>query len=252
MERDATPRFAGLEVPLVWALVTPGEAAHALENPGDEWLARAEKPLLGALTLEGRRREWCAGRLAVKRAVQQWWQVTRADPLAAAQVTVTQDERGAPHVLLPGDTEAPPVSIAHTDGYGFAAVVPPGLGVRIGVDVERLRDISPRLLERLLSPDETGSATLQPPDAEPLDGVTLWTLKEATVKALGLGLRLPMRCLTVQVTAPGRAHVHRVDTLPSVDDFVASPWTATGCHARSGNLAFAIVVVRRRGGMVDG
>jgi phosphopantetheinyl transferase len=245
MDNDLTLSFPGLDAPVIWTLATPVEAAHAWEQPRDAWLSPQERATLDAMAVEGRQREWCGGRLAVKRAVQRWGAETGAARLSLAEVVVTQDERGAPHVVLPAAAEAPPVSIAHSDGYGFAAVVAPGAGVRVGVDIERLRDVHPRLLARMLGPDEAGCATVQPPEAEPLDGVTLWTLKEATVKALGVGLRLPMRCLTVHVTAPGQVQIRRIDSPPTIDDFSLRPWTATGAYARSGNLALAIVTVRR-------
>jgi phosphopantetheinyl transferase len=245
MPHDATLKFPELDAAVIWVLVTPEEAAEAYELPRDGWLAPAEQAVLNALTVEGRRREWCAGRLAVKRAVQRWRVESGAPPSSLAQVMVTQDERGAPYASLPATAAGPAVSIAHSDGYGFAAAVAPGAGVRVGVDVERLRDVHPRLLARMLGPDERGCTTVQPPEAEPLDGVTLWTLKEATVKALGLGLRLPMRYLTVHVAGPGLVEIRRVDSPPAVDDFSARPWSATGVFARAGNLTLAVVLVRR-------
>lgn len=237
--------FPNLDVSVHWGLVTPEEAAEAHELRAEDWLAAPERAALDALTVEGRRREWCAGRLAVKRAVQRWCSETSVVALSLAEVRIAQDERGAPHAFLPQTAEGPPVSIAHSDGYGFAAVAAPGAGVRVGVDIERVRDIHPRLLARLLGPDEDGCATVQPLGVEPLDGVTLWTLKEATVKALGVGLRLPMRCLRVLATAPGRAQVCRIAGPPTVDDFATHPWTATGAYTRTGNLALAIVTLRR-------
>src|SRR5437879_3367896 len=122
---------------LMWSLVAPTEASQRLTVAPEEWLAPAEQEALAGLQIEGRRREWCAGRLAVKRAVQQWLEEARGLQAALGDLCVTQDERGAPHVSVPGGGESPPISIAHTDGYGVAAVAPPEAGVRVGVDIER-------------------------------------------------------------------------------------------------------------------
>src|SRR5262249_14868512 len=159
---------------------------------------------------------------------RRWLEESQGIAVRLPEVVVRQDAWGAPHVTVPIRCEPPPVSIAHSDGYGLAALAPPELGVRVGVDIERLRDLNPRLLERLLAPCEAGCAAVQPPGAQPLDGVTLWTLKEAVLKALGVGLRLPMRCLSVEWLAPGHARIHRAPGELEVDNYSSRPWTAVG------------------------
>src|SRR5207302_4846035 len=64
--------FPELDSRLQWALVAPSEAADQLRMRPEEWLAPAEQVVLAALRVEGRRRAWCSGRLAAKRAVKQW------------------------------------------------------------------------------------------------------------------------------------------------------------------------------------
>jgi 4'-phosphopantetheinyl transferase len=238
--------FPDLDPPIIWEIIAPEEVSAVMRAPVASWLAPEEGDVFAALLVEGRRREWCAGRLAVKRAVRRWLKTEHGVAVSPSEVAVSPDARGAPHVTAPSLVEALSVSIAHADGYGFAAVCPAASDVRVGVDMERLRDVRPRLLARLLGPGETGSERVQPPDTAPLDAVTLWTLKEATVKALGVGLRLPMRCLTVSVTAPGRVTICRAPLPPAVDDYDARPWTAVGSHTRWSGFAFAIVTVMRK------
>lgn len=82
----------------------------------------------------------------------------------------------------PGVPGGPEFSLSHTKGAVVLAVDPDP----VGVDVEALRPISPKLPRRVLSGQEF--AWFSARGSRPADFFTLWTLKESYYKALGTGL----------------------------------------------------------------
>jgi len=158
--------------------------AWAGEDPLDRWLAEAS-PETRAEALRRRhlpaRREHLAGRRLARAALAA---VTGAAP---ARVRFELDPEGRP--FAPG---GPDFNIAHSRGL-IACAVATG-PYRVGVDVEawgrRVRAAA--LAERFFAPTERALLA-------PLEGAahaqaffSLWTLKEALLKATGEGLRRPL------------------------------------------------------------
>ena len=93
-------------------------------------------------------------------------------------------------------------NISHTSGLVACAV---GRDAEIGVDVEHT-DRGGRLLdvaERYFSADEAAELRGHPADRQPRRFLEYWTLKEAYIKARGLGLALPLGQFTFGITAEG-------------------------------------------------
>ncbi|WP_406383510.1 4'-phosphopantetheinyl transferase family protein [Streptomyces sp. NBC_01618] len=121
------------------------------------------------------------------------------------------------------------ISISHTSGCGMLAVA----GAPVGVDVERARDIRV---------DELAPTTLTPSEVKQLDGLTgdalrqaflrCWTRKEAALKAVGVGITVPLDrvethpatagTITVAAGVPGTPQAWSVTDLP-----IPTPWTAS-------------------------
>jgi 4'-phosphopantetheinyl transferase len=99
---------------------------------------------------------------------------------------------------------APALSISHTNGWACAAVQHRA-GPR-GCDLERVEARSPAFLEDYLAPAEQAFVAEGPRDDLPRRATLAWSAKEAVMKALGEGLRLP--ALAVQV-APSILVSHR-------------------------------------------
>jgi phosphopantetheinyl transferase len=153
------------------------------------------------------------------------------------------DERGRPWIHAPGD-EPLAVSLAHTAGFGVA-IVRPGAGARVGIDIEAVDaagDIGnlalthdEHLLIRRLA-DEGG-------DGQRLWTTRVWTAKEAVAKAEGTGLAgRPHDFAVVDATASTLTVVsHGERTHPVSCGLVGSPpshvvaWTANAppCPASS-------------------
>ncbi|WP_158306439.1 4'-phosphopantetheinyl transferase superfamily protein [Pusillimonas sp. T7-7] len=94
------------------------------------------------------------------------------------------------------DADACCFNIAHSGDYALLAV---SQGLPVGVDIERQREIEDldALARMVLSPAEAGGwAALPPVDRVPTF-FSIWTAKEALVKATGRGLGLSLTSLEV-------------------------------------------------------
>lgn len=166
-------------------LVTPAMVARACARAGGAGLlATKERPVYASLASDGRRRDWLAGRVAVKRALRAALRERGEAVPAYDSITVTNDASGAPRFSIAGRpdlTERWNVSIAHDDGFAVAALACTARSGRVGVDIERERPLPARLLRYVLTPRE--KAILDGPGAPAMPALALWALKEAAVKA---------------------------------------------------------------------
>jgi 4'-phosphopantetheinyl transferase len=98
---------------------------------------------------------------------------------------------GRPELVPPPG--APPLhfNLSHTDGMGICAVA---LGREVGADVERVDSRTPsrEVAERFFAPPEHRTLTSLEGDAFRQRFFRYWTLKEAYIKARGMGLHLPL------------------------------------------------------------
>jgi 4'-phosphopantetheinyl transferase len=101
------------------------------------------------------------------------------------------DERGRP--LLGERPPAAPdlrFNLSHTDGLIACAVT---IGREVGVDVEHIgRRITHDIPERFFSEREVADLRRLPREEQEIVFFDYWTLKEAYIKARGLGLALPL------------------------------------------------------------
>ena len=132
--------------------------------------------------------EWSLSRLAVKRAAHDV--ATREGtgapvPQTTYQIKKTAD--GAPYLDTQGASHrAPSISLAHAEGVGVGAAASGDW--RIGIDfdlADRVRDAS-GLIETITDRTERG---LFDDQSDPMTATMIWGLKEATAKALGIGLQ---------------------------------------------------------------
>jgi 4'-phosphopantetheinyl transferase EntD len=134
------------------AVATAGESRLGL-------LTAPDRDRYGRLRGESARRDFLAGRLAVRRALE----ARRAGGPAS-------------------------VSLAHRAGYGLAAAGPPEM--RLGVDLEPRRAVGALECTYFAGAREIEAS----PDPDP---TVLWMLKEAVWKMLALPRSLPFRALDV-------------------------------------------------------
>jgi 4'-phosphopantetheinyl transferase len=160
------------------------EAARLEADPSSR-LGPGEMDTLSRLKHPKRRRDFLAGRLAAKRLAARYLRERGIEPPPPAEISVLNLGDGSPVLrLAEAFGEAPAISISHWRGGGVAAAVEPG--GRVGVDVESVEERPASFVEVFAHPDE------RPGLRSPLDETRLWTLKEAALKLLGLGLSVDL------------------------------------------------------------
>ncbi len=113
------------------------------------------------------------------------------------------DEHGRPELAQrPATALDLRFNLTHTKGLVACAVT---VGREIGIDVEQVtRHVLHEVPERFFSPQEVADLRALPEADQHMVFFEYWTLKEAYIKARGLGLALPLRHFTF-LRRPGRA-----------------------------------------------
>jgi 4'-phosphopantetheinyl transferase len=163
----------------VWRIrLDPGDRAEELRrhlSPDElERLARLERSDVG--------RRWLVSRAALREIL--------ASELGTspASVRLRLGAHGRPGLdpVHPTDLD---FNLSHS---AELALVATAQGMRVGVDVERLRDRDPlRVANRYFSAAEVEALRAYPQADRPLAFLRYWTAKEALAKGLGLGLTVP-------------------------------------------------------------
>ncbi len=130
----------------------------------------------------------------------------------ARNATFVHGKRGKPH--LP---DRRPFNLTHAGDYAVLALA----GDAVGVDIERIRDIDwEKVSQRFYHPDE--QAFLAKADDPRATFFTIWTLKEAYLKAEGQGFSvspasfsvLPCGGETAVLSGTTSYHFRRIDVFP--------------------------------------
>jgi 4'-phosphopantetheinyl transferase len=103
---------------------------------------------------------------------------------------------GRPEIAAP----ASPLrfNVSHTPGLAMVSVA---VGRDVGVDVERVPGSVPfDVVDRSFAPSERALVRSAPPEEQPDLFAEIWTLKEAYVKARGLGLALELDGFAFQLS----------------------------------------------------
>jgi 4'-phosphopantetheinyl transferase len=100
-------------------------------------------------------------------------------------------------------------NLSHTSGLVALAVT---RGRLVGVDVERAdRVVREQIPERYFAPAEVRDLRALPVDEQPRAFFEYWTLKEAYIKARGLGLAIPLADFAFELRPPGAPRIRFVD-----------------------------------------
>jgi 4'-phosphopantetheinyl transferase len=97
---------------------------------------------------------------------------------------------GKPEIFSPDNHTGLRFNISHTHGLVSCAV---SLHHDVGIDVERIdRPTSLDIARRFFSPVEASHLERLPGEQQPVVFFDYWTLKEAYIKARGMGMQLPL------------------------------------------------------------
>jgi 4'-phosphopantetheinyl transferase len=171
-------------------VVGTDEALEACQMP----LSAEERHRAGRFVQERHRRLYIFAHGLLRFALSNW-----APSVAPADWSFIADRNGRPFVAAPDIARPVYFSLSHTEGC-VACVISPCEAV--GVDVERIEERGTlwKIAQQMFAAEEI--ATLR--DLAPGDFLDrffdYWTLKEAYLKAKGLGLRLPLDQFAIRLS----------------------------------------------------
>jgi len=167
-------------------------------------LAPDERARRGRFVFEKDRHQFLVTRGMIRTLVGQYLDV---DPAACR---FAADRYGRPSLTHPAGRPLA-FNISHTAGLVTCAIARDG---EIGVDVEdTTRDVTPDLPRRFFSPDEAAALEALPEPARKVRFYEYWTLKEAYIKARGMGLSLPLDGFSMLLEAGAPPRIRFTSTL---------------------------------------
>lgn len=175
-------------------------------------LSAAERAHAAALRRPADQLRFAATRTALRRLLGQ---ALECPPDA---LTLEARPHGKPVLAMPG---APAFNVSHAGDHGWIALTRahPGIGEQVGVDIEWMdpaldRDTLRGMADHCLTPRERAWLALLPPSAWRQGFFTLWTAKEALLKALGVGIADHLQHVSVVPGADGAICRHAVQPEP--------------------------------------
>jgi 4'-phosphopantetheinyl transferase len=164
-------------------------------------LSKDEHDRLARLRVPAARHDALVTRALVRRALSA--HVVGVDPRAWIFRT---GRHGRPEIASPAGGPRLRFNVSHTSGLVVVGITPRRA---IGVDVEDLgrQRRADAVADRFFAPLEAARLRALAPAARRRRFIAYWTLKEAYVKARGLGLRLPLAHFWFHLDGRGRARI---------------------------------------------
>jgi 4'-phosphopantetheinyl transferase len=160
------------------------------------WLSASEMLRLSRMKFAKRRNDWRLGRWTAKRAIAAYlgW---RAEGSLLDDIEIRPATSGAPEAFIADRRAALGISLSHCGARAIAAVAPSGIAM--GCDLERIEPRIEAFLTDYFTPEEQLLVEQTSACDRPALVTLLWSAKESALKALGQGLRLDTRSVSVNV-----------------------------------------------------
>lgn len=125
-------------------------------------------------------------------------------------------ERGKPRAYVDGVPAPLHFNVSHSGDNGFLAI---SSDHRVGIDIEEINKKFrfDAIIESTFSPDEQAAVSPTDTDVDPRIFFEIWTLKEAIIKATGVGLSANLQCIETPSAMRGGAVTGQVQ-LPEFPD----------------------------------
>lgn len=178
------------EMTLYWI-----EQSESDTPSSDNWLTASELSQLGGMRVPKRQADWRLGRWTAKLAVAAWINRSSGGSELFRRIELRVQPSGAPEVFLDGDRLAATISLSHSSGVAMCALAPGEAA--LGCDLELIEPRSGAFVSDYFTAEEQGQVTCASPPDRSLLATLIWSSKESALKALGEGLRLDTRSVTV-------------------------------------------------------
>ncbi len=159
------------------------------ERRHEEFLTEDEKKEYSRLNASGRKREWLAARIALKRILMEANYIE-----SPTHCHIRKDRFGRPRITLGEEDDFGIMNCSISHKKGIAAVCISWLPeMKVGIDLETLSEKPFRLRSAFVGKGD--SLTIMPQSKDYY--AVLWACKEAASKAMGLGMLTDFRKLCV-------------------------------------------------------
>jgi len=160
----------------------------SINSLAEERLTEKELMIFKTFKFEKRKSEWLAGRIAAKKAFQDYSNISGNTNIK--NISILNDGNRAPFILELPNLE---LSISHSSQYAIAVVS----NSKIGIDLERITEHNPSIIKYYFSDDESLKINDKSnKDNEFNEVITkYWTRKEAVAKYLKLGMKINFKLL---------------------------------------------------------
>ncbi|MFV2015909.1 MAG: 4'-phosphopantetheinyl transferase superfamily protein [Candidatus Heimdallarchaeota archaeon] len=163
------------------------------------------------LKIKKKKLEWLGGRIAAKNAASYY------SRLALNKIEIKKDSNNSPYYIVDGQTID--VSITHCSGMALA------IAGDYGIDLEHVRQRGNALIETAFSEAEINQYDVKP--NHQLEVTALWTIKEAHLKRMRIGIRINLH--DVRITK-----LKNVRSLNQIFSEVKSPQGNSKCISQIG------------------
>lgn len=165
--------------------------------------------------------------------------LSRYAPIEPRDWSFKYNHYGRPEIAGGDGTLGLRFNLSHTKGL-VACIVTNALDCGIDVEYERPLDDLTELASTVFSTNEQASLNLLPIELQLGRFYTLWTLKEAYIKARGLGLSLPLQEFSFELEEAASPSLEIADSLEDDPDM----WQILTCQATQ---MHKLAVALRRG-----
>lgn len=194
----------------VWHCRVDALPAERVEALVESWCGEDERAALARPRSPVERRRRGLAHLLARRALR------LRTGVPEPELKVAVDRLGRPLLAGPEGTGVD-FNLSHGDAWVAVAIA---VGARVGVDVESLSALGdPDALARAFSPEEQRALELLDAHVRAAAALRLWTLKEAWVKAEGVGLRLPLGRFALALDPDGGGRALRLPPGERAEDW---------------------------------
>lgn len=156
--------------------------------------------------------QWILGRGAVKHAVQLCMKEHNSERISRDHIEITSYTDAPPQCVILGrdvtEENHIRISISHSGNMAVGGTVFSNTGIQIGVDIEQIRAFTEEMVQNFLTENEYILYKRAQKEEQNLVLTRYWCLKEAYLKARGVGLRQHPKTVHCTVNNDGTACVY--------------------------------------------